>query len=50
MAYGLRRRHAHQTIQQPLLLCGWGHYHGNQIDGLPSIFIHDPKHDGMLIA
>ena len=28
----------------------WGHRHGSQNNGLPSIFIHDPKHDGILIA
>jgi hypothetical protein len=28
----------------------WGHSHGSQYNGLPSIFMHDPKHNGMLIA
>ena len=28
----------------------WGHSHGSQNNGLPSIFINDPKHDGVLIA
>ena len=26
------------------------HSHGSKINGLSSIFIHDPKPDGMLIA
>ena len=56
-AYGLYRFHGHQTIQWPLLpsmdggiIILWQHSHGSQNNSLPSIFIQDPKHDGMLIA
>jgi hypothetical protein len=45
-AYRLYQFHAHQTIQWPLMPCGWEHCHCQ----LNIFYIHDPKHDGMLIA
>ena len=54
MAYGLHRFHDHSMTTRDLWI---GAFPSNgaiamicQNNGLPSTFVNDPKHDGMLIA